>query len=354
MMAIPLPDLAPVDKVVVGPEEVVICAAGFEDRATALSKCAVLHPQAPVVILRYLPANRENRLSHLRRAWTDLGGRTDDADVLDYHRFRPDDFSDRLKAQLSALKAPRVLIDISAMSRLLIMLVIESCRSLQLTVRIFYAEAAEYGPSMGEYEKYEEDIHRPSNLMFTALQDVIRVSELSSVSMQGEPTALISFLSFNEVFTQAVINRVNPGKVFLINGRPPELRWRERATAWLHEHVIGEWPETNRLVGGLPERVACTRDYQASVRMLLDLYWALSAEHRIVLSPTGSKMQTVACALVRAVHRDIHIEYPIAAGFVKEYSSGVGSCWVVDFRRLEDLIGDIRRAEQDEQLMIRM
>jgi len=154
-------------------------------------------------------------------------------------------------------------------------------------------------------------------------------------------------MSMNEVLTQALINSISPSRLFLINGRPPHHSWRERATAWIHDELRREWPEGDNPCNvkdgaALPVRVASTLDYQETVDVLLDLYWSNAAQYRIVLAPTGSKMQTVGSFVVKAVHPDIHIEYPTPESFLPTYSKGVGDRWIVDFGSLQSLLVSLR------------
>lgn len=176
--------------------------------------------------------------------------------------------------------------------------------------------------------------------------------------MQGQPTAALVFMSFNDALTQVLLNTVYPGRLFLINGRPPVHSWREEATAWIHDQVRREWEEDNpvwpAVAGGvpMPKRVASTLDYRETVLLLLQLYWELSANHRILLAPAGSKLQAVGCYLVKALHPDIHVEYPSPEGFLPYYSSGFGPRWLLDLGKLPKLISEISEAERREYLEI--
>jgi hypothetical protein len=194
--------------------------------------------------------------------------------------------------------------------------------------------------------------------VYSGLGGVVRSSRLSSVSLQGEPTALIAFMSMNEVLTQALIDCICPSRLFLINGRPPDHRWREQATAWIHDELRREWPLADNPTASVgsepptPSRVTSTLDYTESVSVLLDLYWECSAEYRIVLAPTGSKMQAVACLIAKALHSDIHIEYPTPESFLREYSNGIGARWLVDFGCLQERLLEWRRRIINDRLMI--
>jgi hypothetical protein len=90
------------------------------------------------------------------------------------------------------------------------------------------------------------------------------------------------------------------------------------------------------------------------VSLLLQLYWELSVDHRILLAPSGSKLQTVGCFLVKALHPDIHIEYPSPEGFFPSYSTGTGPWWLLDLGRLSELLSVISEAERHEYLEIQI
>jgi hypothetical protein len=333
-----LPRIAERRSVIAHAEEVLIHAPGFEDRTLASAKVVRAPHMNRAILLRYRPHNSANRLSEVREALTGRGFVTTEADVITYDRFAPAGFEARLKARLRALNAHGALVDISTMSKLAILLVLGVCHELRLSVRVFYAEAEQYGPTKDEFDRARESgrVHQPSLQIYSGVHGVIRVNSLASVAMQGQPTAALVFMSFNDALTQVLLNTVFPGRLLLINGRPPVHRWREAATAWIHDQVRQEWTEDNpvsRQAGRvkLPKRVVCTLQYRETVEMLLRLYWNLSRDHRVLLAPSGSKMQAVGCYLVKAIHPDIHIEYPSPEGFMPEYSHGIGPKWLVDF-----------------------
>jgi hypothetical protein len=355
-----LPELERCERLHLGQGDTVVHAPGFEDRTMAISETVTAVRGARAVLLDYRPFNSRNRLSDVRRALSGSGIEIDDRDVLEYDRFSPDDFEGRLSARLVANRTRHVVIDISTMSKLAIMLVLRVCQNLRLETEILYSEANLYGPTEEEFEHAREnkEIHRPTLHVFTGVYGVVRVDSLASVAMQGQPTAAIVFMSFNDALTQTLLNTVYPGRLFLINGRPPLHSWRESATAWVHDQVRREWEEDNPVEKGggaglpMPSRVASTLDYRESVRLLVELYWQLSASHRILLAPSGSKLQAVACYLVKSLHPDIHIEYPSPEGFKPEYSSGIGTRWRVNLGVISEKISAIREVERHAFLEI--
>ncbi len=357
-----LPSLQACDGLQLKEGDVVIHAPGFEDRTMDVAEAIAYSPGARAILLDYLPFTPDNRLSDVRKALGARSVKVTHEDILKYHRFKPDDFETRLRVRLSTHGARRVVLDISTMSKLAIILILNVCHELNLDVRVLYCEAKTYGPSAEEFEraKQQKKIHQPTLQIFTGVHGVVRVNSLASVAMQGQPTAAIVFMSFNDILTQVLLNTVYPGRLFLINGRPPVHSWREEATAWIHDQVRREWDDDNPVVHGnegsvpMPTRVASTLDYRETVSLLLQLYWQLSATHRVLLAPAGSKMQAVGCYLVKALHPDIHIEYPSPEGFTKEYSVGVGSRWLLDLGNIAERLVAIADAERREYLQIPM
>ena len=355
-----LPMLEEYQTVSLGDGDILIHAPGFEPRTLDIIDTIVPHSKSRAILLEFEPYAEKNQLKQVREGLSNRGVLVTDAEVVKYHRFAPGDFEERLFHRLQSLSAKTVFVDISTMSKLEIMLVLNVCFRFSADVNILYSEAESYGPSEEEFAsaKKEQEIHRPSLQVYTGVRGVVRVDSLASVAMQGHPTAALVFMSFNDALTQSLLNTVYPSRLFLINSRPPVLTWREAATAWIHEQVQKEWEEDNPLsmVAGseipLPTRSVSTLDYRETVSLLLDLYWQLSNSHRILLAPAGSKWQAVGCFLLKALHPDVQVEYPSPEGFSKYYSSGVGTRWQLKLGPLQQCIKNIADKERMEFLAI--
>ena len=352
-----LPLCEPVAELVLESNGVLIHAPGFEDRTLAI--CDVLKPSrdAMAILLDYEPRNSINRMDDVRDGLADIGLPSAGQHLLTYDRFDPGDFETRLERKLRELGTDRVILDVSTMSKLAIMLTLWVIKKIGISVSVLYAEADFYGPSQSEFNAARKvnNVHQPSLQIFTGIHGVVRVDSLASVAMQGQPTAALVFMSFNDALTQSLLNTVYPTRLFLINGKPPEHSWREKATAWIHEHVRREWGDDNPLHSGdsdLPARSVSTLDYRETVVLLMQLYWELSANYRILLAPAGSKLQAVGCCFIKALHPDIHIEYPSPQGFLKVYSKGIGRVWYLDIGSIDDLITRLHEAETREFLQI--
>jgi hypothetical protein len=338
-----------------------IAAPGFEDRTLALVRTLTKLPNRRAVLMRYRDWQSNNKVDELIAAFRQKKIHIRQQDVLDYYRYSPDGFADALSSWLTRERCTRVLLDISTMSKLAILLCLEVLRDLNLDVTLFYAEASDYGPSREEYlhARAENNYPRPSIQVSTGVAGVMRVTRLSSVALQGEPCAAIAFMSLNERLTQALINAIYPSRLFLVNGRPPVHTWREEATAWIHDQLRQEWPESDNPVSsnsetslGLPCRVTSTLNYAETVELILGLYWELANQYRIILAPTGSKMQTLGCFIAKALHPDIHIEYPTPESFLPFYSVGIGPVWQVKLGRVGDYVQMLRLRERRNHLSV--
>jgi hypothetical protein len=281
MAASPISGLLPVlqdcSSLVLGDFDTVIHAPGFEDRTMAIVDSVVCRGSARGILLDYRPVNSNNRLSDVRAGLNSSGCEVGERDILSYHRFEPDDFEARLEKRLVDQRTRRAVIDIFSMSKLAIMLVLNVCRRLNLQVEVFYTKAESYAPTPEAFEsaRINNEIHQPTLQVFTGVHGVVRVDSLASVAMQGQPTAALVYMSCNDALTQVLLNSVYPGRLILINGRPPLQRWREAATAWIHEQVRREWEGDNPLgedpghSPALPTRVVSTLDYRQTVLLLV-------------------------------------------------------------------------------------
>ncbi len=350
-VAMIIPKLTSIDKLVLHNDELFVAAGGFEERACKFSEILEFSSSTNniAVLLNYLPYKPENRFEEIMSLLNKKGCKVV---PVEYNLHLPFDFDICFKDILINSQAKAVCLDISGMSRLAIMIILDVVRELNLPLRIVYAEACEYAPSQAQFEtaKSKEEQHLPTSFIHTGVYDVLHVSRLSSIRMQNQATLLIAFDSFNEALCQALVNVIKPSRFILINGRPPrgELKWREEATAYVHQFLRREWTIED---DNNPIKVTSTLYYNETYELLTSLYWKFSGTHRIILAPTGSKMQTIGSYLLRSIHDDIHIEYPTVQGFFADkYSTGVREMWQLDFGKIGDFVDGLRQKEIKEHL----
>ena len=304
------------DAVRVG-DAIVLCG-GFEERASCVLERLVEADRkgTVVVIVEYLPVDMSNKASDLRALAGEAG--MDVKECL-YDRRSPAGGGEMLAKLVSG--AGRVYVDISGMSRLLIVQVIVALLHARLPMTIVYGEAAEYLPVKDDFEDQFTSLVGDATLDFlsSGIFEVAATPELGSVAMVGEATRLIAFPSFETVQMKNLLQEVQPTYVDVIYGVPPaeENKWRLSALQRLNAGAL------ERQTGVSPYYTS-TLDYRETLRVLLNIYAHRILFDRVLVAPTGSKMQAVAVGIVRAVLTDIQIVYPTPKTFkTSSYTRGL-------------------------------
>ena len=83
----------------------------------------------------------------------------------------------------------------------------------------------------------------------------------------------------------------------------------------------------------------CTLNYIETLDYLLDLYNEYNIWNKLVLAPTGSKMQAVAVGIFRAFLDDVQIVYPTPRTFdaPDRFSIGVQKIYQLDLDDFSEL-----------------
>jgi len=56
--------------------------------------------------------------------------------------------------------------------------------------------------------------------------------------------------------------------------------------------------------------------------LLENIYAEFSKTHKVVVAPTGGKIQAVATFMLKCMHPDVHIVYPVVKRFAEDYTDG--------------------------------
>ena len=244
-----------------------------------------------------------------------------------YNRQEPAGFGNTMMEKLSACQN-RIVIDVSAMSRLLVVqaLVAVGTRSASFAnCFVACAEASEYPPTQAEAEaeaelaKSESDPSLSILFLSSGVFDVTVVPELSSLAFTGTQTRLVAFPSLDAHHLTALRNEIQPSRFSFIEGVPPSPQ-----NAW-RQSVIASINKLDKLLNA--ERFqTSTLDYRETLDCLLKLYAKHGERERLLVSPTGSKMQTVAVGVFRALIEDVQIVYPTPVSYLKPdgYTRGIG------------------------------
>jgi hypothetical protein len=304
-----------------------VCADGFEDRSLSFIQSINSKIFSTVFTLTYEPT-RKSRLLELIAACEKRSNST--PEVIKYDRFHPAVFEGEFPVKINGvLKGiEEVIIDISVMSKLMILIILNALRGYSGKVRIIYSEPIDYAPTEAEYEQHYKALRLAAGLPSYGVHDVVRTPMLTSVIMQRSPAIIVAFTSFNEQLIRALLSNFNPAHLFLIGGVPPTLLWREKATQKMHANVLSDYRVDNPVdSGGRLELRSSTLFYGETFSVLGDIYRKYCVTNRIVLAPTGSKMQALGCALLKLCCPDVHIEYPTPESFLlKGFSSSEIKC----------------------------
>ena len=326
-------------------KRMLLLAEGFEERSISfISKCNGVFFDI-IVICKYMP-EKESKYLALKNIIKDRFGNAVIKELI-FYRYNPFEFENELSMLFSDMNLlDEIIIDVSVMSKYMIMQIMSSLASFNNTLVIVYTEPMSYAPSEIEFNdnvlKGGQDA--AALLPSYGVHDIIRTPLLTSLVMQKSPIVLIAFLSFNEQLIRALLSELNPVHLLLINGVPPELSWRESAMAKIHNKIINEYISDNNFdESSLPIRKTSTLYYLETFNMLVDIYKKYCLTNRIVISPTGSKMQAVASSLIKICCQDIHIEYPTPESyFVSGYSSSnIKTIHQVIFLNFKQLIAQI-------------
>ena len=313
------PPLQTIDVPIVGYGDCLLICAGFEDRAVETLRRMRDDGQSGFVLglVSYLPVQPENRLEELHTISRDVDLRVT---RFIYDRENPAGMGEKLKDFTQGFD--RIFIDISGMSRLLIVQTLVALLSLEKpSVTIIYGEAEEYPPSREQFERdHREDVTRPvPGYLSSGIFEIAATPELSSVSMLGEAIRLIAFSSFAPEQLTNLLQELQPTYTEFIHGIPPaqENKWRTEAISKLNRSALDE-------LRGKRDHETSTLDYRETLYKLLQIYAERSMFDRLVVAPTGSKMQAVAVGLFRASLHDVQIVYPTPQDFTTPEKHTVG------------------------------
>jgi len=310
-----------------GNDTLVICA-GFEDRALASLRMINRDKSCRLLVIGYAPFEMKNRVVEITEYYQQVTGLS--PELIVYNREDPAGF-EIVFLEILGNRTGRVFVDVSAMSRLLIVQIIVALSTRKVgfsNCSIVYTEALEYPPSekdaQAAIKKTVDDTTFSALFLSSGVFDVTVVPELSSIAPGVIQTRLVVFPAFDAHHLTSLRSELQPSRFTFIEGAPPSAvnAWRRDTIAAINH--LSEISNAERIV-------TSTLDYAQTLDCLLDIYRRYSLHERILVAPTGSKMQSVAVGLFRAFIRDVQIVYPTPQGFVspENYTKGCGASYLL-------------------------
>lgn len=345
-----LPKIEPVDYKSFSSPFAFIGSIGFENRSLAFMKD--LRERSVQLTasmgIEYTPALRRNRVREFKSLIDSLNMNRASRYYVTYDRFNPQRIGQESRAQLAALKrSQRIAVDISGMSKFLIAVLLQELRDYENELFIVYTEAGVYYPTKADFEERRNKAKDTSPDFLTSdVFSVVTTPSLSSVSMQGYPIILITFPSFNHYDMMSLLNEVSPQKLVLLEG-VPHLgvdKWRIDAIRWINRKVRDYIEPTCFSVS--------TFEYAETIDCLEVLYRRYHEDHRIVIGPTGSKMQALAVFLFAQMHPDVQLVYPVTKTFAMQYTRRHRNSWQIRFVRFSSLVDQLAAYRKGEILSL--
>lgn len=334
-----LPEIDKVDLDKMASPVVYIGVAGFEDRAFAILNEALRSNKKfdYVIAIEYEPFDDRNRKAEFQGKLDELNIPKKNVKWITYDRFEPERFLKEFETinKISS-QASNIVVDISAMSKLFIMVLLQGLRNYKGKLTIFYAEAETYHPDeeefKGQKDRFEKETETLPIFLTTDVFNIITTTSLSTISMQGFPLLMIAFPTFNYRELTALINEITPQHLILLEGMPhePHNYWRLDAIRWLNRRILEEHIAGNEILTE-QKRIISTFHYKETIKILEKIYQKYKYTRRIVVVPTGSKLQTVGMFLFKQMHPDIQIIYPVTKKFADEYTKKYKALWEISF-----------------------
>ncbi len=343
-----------------------VLAGGFEDRVLGFlemissSKDDLRHKFTGISVINYLPfdskneSKREKVMSILKKM------RFKSQDIHEYYfdRENPAEFIETSKNLLQSVNGVEyVYLDISGMSKILILYLLHILWKENNPFSIIYTRAAEHGPTKEEYKKllekgdFGQDILM--ELLFSGVYEPMIPSEFKGSGSLGGSRALIGFLGYNKRQTIGAAAIV-PYQLFIpVVGIPSKPKWKWKMDALLKINNSGLLT-SGQLISNIPEieisdkskKIASIGEYRINVSMfdyketIRTLIWIREVHrysHFLTIAPFGSKMQTLGIFIFTKLYPETQIVYASPKDFHPRYSKGIENVYEIQFNNCAEL-----------------
>jgi len=321
-----------------------IGAFGFEERtanaATLLAHSGIRAENAIMVEFdMYYDANSERRHNY-EKAISQLTGGKPYRPILAAVGVQDPYFQERLNDLLKTLaktNATRILFDITSCPSIVLANSLRVLLEYPCHLTILYSEAAEYFPTLGEWESGKL---RPSDKRvqppFMGVRFVTKPPILQSDDLAELPVLLVLFPTFNTERTDGVLAELDPVKRIWLFGEPHDLKknsYRINMAKSFAAPIMYE---------GDTWSMVSTFQYTECLLALAGIYSEHRFRYRIAIMPHGSKMQTLAVSLFAITHEASLVFATPKTYIPNRYSKGCIQVWGITLGETKHLINRLR------------
>jgi len=330
-----------------------IGSAGFEDRCFSfLDKLINSNKKIEDVVgVEYEPFNEKNRKEEFEKK-AKIVSLKNNVQWVTYDRLNPNKFYEDFEKIEKLIRESNnnLIIDISGMSKYLIVILLDIFKDFNKNMIVIYSEAKIYYPTQEEYlKKRETTVDIVPTFLTKGVYKIVLTTPLSSIAMQNAPLLMIAFPSFNYKELAALLNEMTPQYLIKIEGIPHEThnRWRYDAV-----HEINEKIDKDFKIKEIKHEGLSTFDYIGTVSFLDEIYNQFKYTHKFIIAPTGSKFQSIGVFFFKQLHHDVQVVYPVARKFAEEYTEGCERIWMINFSDFNSYIKDLEKYSNKELISL--
>lgn len=321
-----------------------IGAAGFEDRCFSFLERLIKSNKKlkNVIGIDYLPSNPKNRRDEFKKKGSDVSSQNI-VKWITYNRYDPEQFYydfEEMKPYINQVS--NLIVDISGMSKFLIVVLLDLLKNYDNNLLVVYSEAQIYHPIKKVYKLSKDKMLETIPTFLTKdIYKIVTTTSLSSISMQSSPLLVIAFPTFNYKELIALLSEITPQYLVKIEGVPHKGRniWRLEAVHWLNSQIDNNFLYDIREI---IHKKLTTFNYIETVEVLEKIHRKFRYTHKCVISPTGSKFQTVGVFLFKQLYPEVQLVYPVTDDYAKQYSEGCMDIWTINFPEFSNFIRHLK------------
>lgn len=308
--------------------DILVLAAGFEDRAYRFVTASSFNASTICVLIRFvndIPDNEEVYSKFKSKISESFS--TNNIYKIELQKKALQRFERNLDLVFKDLPriAGKVWIDVSGMPSHVICSSLRICRSRypDKEIVVIYTSADHYFPTKKEYihlkEKQSEGVEFLPKGMAEEMSEVLLLESFTGHRSKNGVTCLAIFAGYDVHRSAGIIESINPSTLLILYGDPGDesLKWRHDLSRQLHHRF-----ETTRKTA---TETVSTLNPDESLRILEQYYDYLIEDYDLTISPTCSKMQAVCAYLFWERHREIQLAFALPIGYATDRRpTGIG------------------------------